>query len=64
MVATGISSGCKVGDVLVSNNSGRVKAVWSATSSQRDETDDVVWSLYLGSVLLGKIDESTMEVYG
>ena len=29
-----------------------------------EETADGVWSLYLGSVLLGKIDESTMKVYG
>jgi putative transposase len=27
-----------------------------------EETDDHVWSLYLGSVLLGKIDERTMKV--
>ena len=29
-----------------------------------EESDDGVWSLYLGSVLLGKIDEATMRVYG
>ena len=29
-----------------------------------EEIADGVWSLYLGSVLLGKIDESTMKVYG
>ena len=29
-----------------------------------EESDDGVWSLYLGSVLLGKIDEATMKVYG
>ena len=23
-----------------------------------------IWSLYLGTVLLGKIDEATMKVYG
>jgi putative transposase len=28
-----------------------------------DETGDGVWSLYLGAVLLGKIDEETMKVY-
>ncbi len=27
-----------------------------------EETADGVWSLYLGSVMLGKIDESTMKV--
>ena len=26
--------------------------------------DDGVWSLHLGPVLLGKIDEATMKVYG
>jgi hypothetical protein len=29
-----------------------------------EETDDGIWSLYLGAVLLGKIDEATMKVYG
>lgn len=29
-----------------------------------EERDDSVWSLYLGSVLLGRIDERTMKVYG
>jgi len=29
-----------------------------------EESDDGIWSLYLGSVLLGKIDEATMRVYG
>ena len=29
-----------------------------------EESDDGIWSLYLGSVLLGKIDEATMKVYG
>ena len=29
-----------------------------------EESDDGVWSLYLGSVLLGKIDEATMRVCG
>lgn len=29
-----------------------------------EESDDGVWSLYRGSVLLGKIDEATMKVYG
>ena len=29
-----------------------------------EESADGVWSLYLGSVLLGKIDEATMKVYG
>lgn len=29
-----------------------------------DETADGVWSLYLGPVLLGRIDERTMKVYG
>jgi putative transposase len=29
-----------------------------------EESGDGVWSLYLGSVLLGKIDERTMKVYG
>jgi hypothetical protein len=28
-----------------------------------EESADVVWSLYLGLVLLGRIDESTMTVY-
>jgi hypothetical protein len=28
------------------------------------ETADGVWSLYLGAVLLGRIDERTMKVYG
>jgi putative transposase len=29
-----------------------------------EETDDGVWSVSLGQVLLGKLDESTMKVYG
>ena len=29
-----------------------------------EETADGIWSLYLGAVLLGKIDETTMKVYG
>ena len=29
-----------------------------------EESDDGIWSLYLGAVLLGKIDEATMRVYG
>ena len=29
-----------------------------------EESGDGVWSLYLGQVLLGKIDESTMKVHG
>lgn len=29
-----------------------------------EETDDGVWSLYLGAVLLGRIDERTMKVHG
>jgi transposase InsO family protein len=29
-----------------------------------EETDDGVWSLYLGRVLLGKLDEATMKVHG
>jgi len=29
-----------------------------------EERDDGVWSLYLGSVLIGTIDERTMKVYG
>lgn len=29
-----------------------------------EESDDGIWSLYLGPVLLGKIDEATMKVYG
>lgn len=29
-----------------------------------EERDDGLWSLYLGSVLLGTIDERTMQVYG
>lgn len=29
-----------------------------------EESDDGVWSLYLGPVLLGKIDEATMKVFG
>lgn len=29
-----------------------------------EETADGVWSLYLGPVLLGRIDERTMKVYG
>jgi hypothetical protein len=29
-----------------------------------EESDDGIWSLYLGSVLLGKIDEATMKVHG
>jgi putative transposase len=29
-----------------------------------EERDDGVWSLYLGPVLLGTIDETTMKVYG
>lgn len=29
-----------------------------------EESDDGVWSLYLGAVLLGRIDERTMKVHG
>ena len=29
-----------------------------------EESVDGVWSLYVGSVLLGKIDEATMKVCG
>ena len=29
-----------------------------------EESEDGVWSLYLGPVLLGKIDEASMKVYG
>ena len=29
-----------------------------------EESDDGIWSLYLGAMLLGKIDEATMKVYG
>lgn len=29
-----------------------------------EETDDGIWSVYLGPVLLGKLDETTMKVYG
>jgi hypothetical protein len=29
-----------------------------------EESDDGIWSRYLGSVLLGKIDEATMRVSG
>jgi putative transposase len=29
-----------------------------------EESNDGIWSLYLGPVLLGKIDEATMRVYG
>jgi transposase InsO family protein len=29
-----------------------------------DESDDGIWSLYLGPVLLGRIDEREMKVYG
>jgi putative transposase len=29
-----------------------------------EETDDGVWALYLGTVLLGHIDEREMKVYG
>jgi putative transposase len=29
-----------------------------------EESDSGIWSLYLGPVLLGKIDEATMKVYG
>ena len=29
-----------------------------------DECDDGIWSLYLGPVLLGRIDERDMKVYG
>lgn len=28
-----------------------------------EETDDGIWSLYLGAVLLGKIDEREMKVH-
>jgi putative transposase len=28
------------------------------------EIDDGIWLLFLGPVLLGKIDEATMKVYG
>jgi hypothetical protein len=29
-----------------------------------EEVDDGVWSLYFGRVLLGRIDEREMKVYG
>ena len=29
-----------------------------------EESEDGIWSLYLGTVLLGKIDEASMKVYG
>ena len=29
-----------------------------------EESADGVWYLYLGPVLLGKIDEATMKIYG
>ncbi|MBA2683534.1 MAG: transposase [Gemmatimonadaceae bacterium] len=29
-----------------------------------EETDDGIWSVYLGQVLIGKLDEATMQVYG
>jgi hypothetical protein len=29
-----------------------------------EESEDSVWSLSLGAVLLGKIDERTMKVFG
>jgi transposase InsO family protein len=29
-----------------------------------EETDEGIWSVYLGSVLLGKLDETTMKVFG
>jgi hypothetical protein len=29
-----------------------------------EETDDGAWALYLGAVLLGRIDERTMTVHG
>ena len=29
-----------------------------------EETDEGIWSLYLGAVLLGRIDERTMKVHG
>jgi putative transposase len=29
-----------------------------------EETDDGIWSVYLGAVLIGKLDEATMKVYG
>ena len=29
-----------------------------------EEVDDGVWSVYLGEVLLGKLDEATMKVHG
>jgi len=29
-----------------------------------EETDDGIWSVYLGQMLLGKLDEATMKVYG
>ena len=29
-----------------------------------EETDDGIWSVYLGPVLLGKLEEATMKVYG
>jgi hypothetical protein len=29
-----------------------------------EEIDDGIWSVYLGPVLLGKLDEATMKVYG
>ena len=29
-----------------------------------EETDDGIWSVYLGPPLLGKLEEATMKVYG
>jgi hypothetical protein len=39
-------------------------AVEAQTVVGLEETGDGVWSLYLGSVLLGKIDERTTTVAG
>ena len=46
---------------------GRLLFVANALQEHRiglEETDDGVWSLYLGAVLVGRIDERTMRVYG
>ena len=29
-----------------------------------EETDDGIWSIYFGTVLLGRVDEREMKIYG
>jgi hypothetical protein len=61
-------SSCKAAALELCRGSERCAALSPSTIRSLhvglEESDDGVWSLYLGPVLLGKIDEATMKVYG